>query len=145
VTDQKPNTDEVEWSDGETTMLARLEKAGLPIWEYKAQAALYAQGHRGILDLDLDFPSEYLKQPTEHCYVWKIAMGDGTRVHAYATVGGTQFHLTWLEVAGDKSQILPEHFEGPCAEKACAVCQAAKEVVAMCSAGNPEKVSTTDS
>ena len=133
MTDQNPDSDEVEWSDWETRALARLRDAGLPNWEYKAQAATYAQGHRGILDLDLDFPSDYLKEPTEHCYVWKIEIDEGTRVHTYATIGGAQFHLKWLEGPGDKAQTQPEHLTGRCALKTCDACQAAEEVAAMSS------------
>lgn len=133
MTDDSPDAEEAEWSALETSLRAQLQGADLPLWEYKAQAALYTQGHRGILDLDLDFPSQYLKEATEHCYVWKIDVADGTRVHAYATVGGGQFHLKWLEGPGDKSQTQPEHLAGSCAQDACQVCKAAHEVATLIS------------
>jgi hypothetical protein len=131
VADLKPEPQKGDGSDWEQTALARLQAAGLPTWEYKAQAATYVQGHRGILDLDLDFPSAYLKEPTEHCYVWKIEIDDGTRVHAYTTLSGKQFHLHWLEGPGDKSQTQPEHLAGHCAEDGCQACRAAAELATL--------------
>ena len=128
-----PDSEEAEWSDWEKSALAHLKDADLPAWEYKAQAATYAQGHRGILDLDLDFPSEHLKEPTEHCYVWKIAIDEETRVHTYATASGGLFHLKWLEGPGDKAQTQPEHLVGRCARDSCDACQAAVTVAGLAS------------
>ena len=89
---EDPEPELTEWEEGAR---ASLEALGLPRWEYKARAATYTQGHRGILDLDLDFPKKYLKGPAVECYVWKTDVEDGTRVHAYADVDGNTFHLQW--------------------------------------------------
>ena len=117
-----------EWEQG---ACASLEALGLPRWEYKARAATYLQGHRGILDLDLDFPKEYLKGPAVECYVWKTEVEDGTRVHAYADVDGNTFHLQW-QTEREPVQHQPNHLDGSCDSPTCSACQAATHIAAMC-------------
>ncbi len=127
-------TDEVQpemtaWEVSASTSLAARD---LPAWAYKGRAATYKQGHRGILDLDLDFPAAYLRGPALECYVWKLEVADGTRVHAYADVDGRCFHLQWQDVSS-QIQHQPTHLEGPCPEADCRVCAAAAHVAKLCS------------
>lgn len=121
-----------ELSEWEQAAAAALEAADLPLWESKARAATYAQGHRGILDLDLDFPEEYLKGPAPECYVWKTEVEDGTRVHAYADVDGNRLHLVWAEESKEGPQDQPKHESGPCDTKDCRACLAAKLIAELC-------------
>lgn len=127
---------EPELSEWEQSAAAALEAADLPAWAYKGRAAIYVQGHRGILDLDLDFPEEYLEKPAPTCYVWKTAIKGGIRVHAYADVDGNRFHLEWDEGPTGKEamrpQNQPEHKRGPCAVEDCRACRAARLVAELC-------------
>lgn len=115
------------WEQRARDVLAAVD---LPMWQYKARSVTYAQGHRGIIDFDLRFPSEYLKGPALDCYVWKKEVEDGTRVHAYADVDGRQFHLRWQDAREVQRQ--PIHEAGACAISGCKPCLAASDVAAMC-------------
>lgn len=112
-------------SPWEELVASSLLVAGLPRWEHLARAATFVQGHRGLLDCDLDFPREYLKGPAPVCYVWKVVVGDGYRVHAYADIDGGRFHLQWEDEDGANPQNQPVHFEGACSETECEPCRAA--------------------
>ncbi len=116
------------WEERAATALAG---AHLPMWQYKGRAATYAAGHRGILDLDLEFPERYLSGPAPVCYVWKIDVDDGTRDHAYADVQGNCFHLLWDEGDDTRAAQPPEHLTGPCARDACEACRAAALVAQL--------------
>jgi hypothetical protein len=131
---QHPLSDEEETplSEWEVKAISELEAAHLPRWESKARAATYTQGHRGLLDLDLNFPEEYLRGPAPECYVWKTEVEDGTRVHAYADVEGNHFHLVWAEVSKTGPQDPPVHESGSCARDDCLPCKAAGLLVELC-------------
>ena len=112
-------------SPWEQSVAAELEVVGLPMWDHKAKAATFVQGHRGLLDVDLEFPSEYLKGPAPLSYVWKLAVDDGFRVHVYADIDGGRFHLKLDEETEDGPQNQPVHAPGLCGVHDCEPCKAA--------------------
>ncbi len=132
-------------ADGEEEPLTAWEQlvadslvdAGLPMWDYKAKAATFAQGHRGLLDLDLEFPCEYLKGPAPLSYVWKLAVDDGVRVHVYADIDGGRCHLEWEEETEDGPQNQPLHVSGSCGSAGCEPCEAAEHLSAQLPNRNP--------
>ena len=123
--------DEIPLSPWEQSAQETLQAADLPLWESKARAATFVQGHRGILDLDLKFPEEYLKGPAPECYVWKREEPNGLRIHAYADVEGNCFHLQWEEVGDSLAQKQPTHHAGACAQEECHACRAAQTIAAL--------------
>lgn len=120
-----PEQDEIEelLSPWEQTTSELLDEQSLPRWDHKAKAATFAQGHRGLLDLELDFPTEYLKGEALVCYVWKRALGDGLRVHSYVDVDGRCFHVEWEDETDSGPQQQPVHVVGLCTVE-CSTCEA---------------------
>ncbi len=116
--------DEETRSPWEIATSDALENAQLPTWDSKSRAALFTQGHRGLLDFDLEFPEEYLQGPAPACYVWKIETDKGTQVHSYVDLQGNRFHLQWHEDSGSFAQSQPTHHEGPCDVPSCQACTA---------------------
>jgi hypothetical protein len=126
---EEGETEEEPRSPWEEATVASLTERGLPIWDNKSKAATFVQGHRGLLDVDLDFPKEYLKEPAPLCYVWKVPMDDGFRVHVYADINGGCFHLVWEEESSDGPQNQPVHAIGHCGNRECEPCKAADHLI----------------
>ncbi len=125
------DTPEEELSPWEMDVLKSLGENALPRWDHKAKAATFAQGHRGLLDLELDFPDAYLKRPAELCYVWKHKTGDSVRVHSYVDVEGRCVHVRWEEESETEAQSQPTHAVGPCPEQSCTACEAVAHMHSM--------------
>tara|TARA_R110002096_G_scaffold434832_1_gene658069 strand:+ start:56132 stop:56617 length:486 start_codon:yes stop_codon:yes gene_type:complete len=126
MSEQEPEVaDDEPLSPWEQDVATSLEALGLPPWDHKAKAATFVQGHRGLLDLDLDFPAEYLKGPAPLSYVWKRAVEEGVRVHVYADIDGKQFHLKWEQESETGPQNQPVHADGTCGDADCDACKAA--------------------
>lgn len=130
IEDNAAEEAEEELSEWEQSVASSLAAADMPMWDHKARAAIFAQGHRGLLDLELDFPSEYLKGPAPLCYVWKIAVEDGMRVHAYADIEGGCYHLLWDDEDESVPQNQPVHRVSACGTEGCQACAAAQLLVA---------------